>query len=62
MSVDSLVVFDCRPRLGSSDTLSDLWKGLLGCQRFYAVPDAREWEELSKGVRAWAGGIDILDS
>lgn len=60
MSVDPFAALTSRPSSANADGLAGLWKGLATFRRFYAVPDAREWEELSKGGAAWSSGVDLL--
>ncbi|GAA5929435.1 hypothetical protein JCM1841_004641 [Sporobolomyces salmonicolor] len=42
--------------------LAPLWNGMVaGYKTMYAVPDAREWEELARvGERPWARGVDLV--
>ncbi|GAA6009059.1 hypothetical protein JCM10207_004080 [Rhodosporidiobolus poonsookiae] len=51
-----------RPAVLEGD-LSGLWDYLVAHHRgMYAVPDRREWEELTRtGVQPWAQGVDLLN-
>ncbi|GAA5867953.1 hypothetical protein JCM1840_003500 [Sporobolomyces johnsonii] len=63
MTVDPLSQLGIYPPPRVQDPeLAPLWNGIVASYKtMYAVPDAREWDELARvGERVWANGVDLL--